>query len=282
MSKFHYLVIEFTNLTDFLSKFQNGFSNIQTINETWKEKCSKEKLEITEVMGYASGTTKRFIEWIGSKTNPTCLGSVNISITETTKILNLDSPFLFPGAVKLFIEEESPLQGIVLKDLNWKEIKSNSTLDIRHFDLADTWKLPESVKFNWVLDEFSLKRKQSNCEWSNVITLNSKFCGDPGIEFAETLVAINPNDNTTPTTGNTPPLENCKPDCIKENPPSNEEIWALSVEGNWHYSPDKIKSKNICKGDFKESFYKQFANTESYVAETQVPATEKSATDCNK
>ena len=40
-----------------------------------------------------------------------------------------------------------------------------------------------------------------------------------------------------------------KPDCIKENPPSNEEIWALSVEGNWHYSPDKIKSKNICKGD---------------------------------
>lgn len=211
-SQFHYLVIEFTNLTDFLSKFQNGFSNIQTINETWKEKCSKEKLEISEVMGYASGTTKRFIEWIGSKTNPTCLGSVNISITETTKILNLDSPFLFPGAVKLFIEEESPLQGIVLKDLNWKEIKSNSTLDIRHFDLADTWKLPESVKFNWVLDEFSLKRKQSNCEWSNVITLNSKFCGDPGIEFAETLVAINPNDNTTPTTGNTPPLENCKPE----------------------------------------------------------------------
>ena len=68
-----------------------------------------------------------------------------------------------------------------------------------------------------------------------------------------------------------------KPDCIKENPPSNEEIWALSVEGNWHYSPDKIKSKNICKGDFKESFYKQFANTESYVAETQVPATKKSS-----
>jgi len=68
-----------------------------------------------------------------------------------------------------------------------------------------------------------------------------------------------------------------KPDCVKENPPSSEEIWALSVEGNWHYSPDKIKSKNICKGDFKESFYKQFANTESYVAETQVPATKKSS-----
>lgn len=68
-----------------------------------------------------------------------------------------------------------------------------------------------------------------------------------------------------------------KPDCIKETSPTSEEIWALSVEGNWHYSPDKIKSKNICKGDFKESFYKQFANTESYVAETQVPATKKSS-----
>ena len=68
-----------------------------------------------------------------------------------------------------------------------------------------------------------------------------------------------------------------KPDCIKENPPTSEEIWALSVEGNWHYSPDKIKSKNICKGDLKESFYKQFANTESYVAEKQVPATKQSS-----
>lgn len=68
-----------------------------------------------------------------------------------------------------------------------------------------------------------------------------------------------------------------KPDCIKENPPSSEEIWAISVEGNWHYSPDKIKGRNICKGDMKESFYKQFANTESYVAETQVPATKKSS-----
>ena len=68
-----------------------------------------------------------------------------------------------------------------------------------------------------------------------------------------------------------------KPDCVKEIPPTNEEIWAFSVEGNWHYSPDKIKSKNICKGDFKESFYKQFSNTESYVAETQVPATKKSS-----
>lgn len=68
-----------------------------------------------------------------------------------------------------------------------------------------------------------------------------------------------------------------KVDCIKEAIPSSEEIWALSVEGGWHYSPDKIKARNICKGDTKESFYKQFANTESYVAESQVPATKKSS-----
>lgn len=68
-----------------------------------------------------------------------------------------------------------------------------------------------------------------------------------------------------------------KPDCIKEPPPTSEEIWALSVEGNWHYSPNKIKSKNICKGDLKESFYKQFTNTESYVAKEQVPATKQSS-----
>jgi hypothetical protein len=68
-----------------------------------------------------------------------------------------------------------------------------------------------------------------------------------------------------------------KPDCIKEPPPTSEEIWALSVEGNWHYSPSKIKSKNICKGDIKESFYKQFTNTESYVAKEQVPATKQSS-----
>lgn len=68
-----------------------------------------------------------------------------------------------------------------------------------------------------------------------------------------------------------------KTGCIKEIPPTSEEIWALSIEGGWHYPPNQIKTKTICKGDKKESFYKQFGNTESYVAETQVPATKKSS-----
>ncbi|HMV42838.1 MAG TPA: hypothetical protein PKD50_09905, partial [Leptospiraceae bacterium] len=83
--------------------------------------------------------------------------------------------------------------------------------------------------------------------------------------------------NTCNGTAEVVVAEKKEKDCIKEVPPTSEDIWALSVEGNWHYAPDKIKNKNICKGDLKETFYKQFANTESYVAEKQVPATKQSS-----
>lgn len=66
-------------------------------------------------------------------------------------------------------------------------------------------------------------------------------------------------------------------DCKKISIQSIEDIWTLSINGDWYYAPDQIRSKTICEGDQKESFYKQYTNTESYVAETQVPATKKSS-----
>ena len=69
----------------------------------------------------------------------------------------------------------------------------------------------------------------------------------------------------------------------KENPcgkfPSSEirDIWELSIEGDWYYHPEKIRSGILCDNDKKEFFYKQFSNTDSYVAETQVPASKKSS-----
>lgn len=55
------------------------------------------------------------------------------------------------------------------------------------------------------------------------------------------------------------------------------DIWELSVEGDWYYHPEKVKNGILCDNDKKEFFYKQFSNTDSYVAETQVPATKKSS-----
>lgn len=65
--------------------------------------------------------------------------------------------------------------------------------------------------------------------------------------------------------------------CEKIVPPTRDDIWALSIEGGWSYSPVKINNNDVCKDDYKESFYKQFTNTESYVAEKQVPKTKKSS-----
>ncbi len=61
--------------------------------------------------------------------------------------------------------------------------------------------------------------------------------------------------------------------------PSTElrDIWELSIEGNWYYNPEKVKSGILCENDKKDYFYKQFSNTDSYVAETQVPASKKSS-----
>lgn len=64
-----------------------------------------------------------------------------------------------------------------------------------------------------------------------------------------------------------------KPTCIKVPVPSKKEIWDLAKEGGWSYTPQKMEANDICEGDEKETFYKEYFNSESYVAKTQVPRT---------
>lgn len=71
--------------------------------------------------------------------------------------------------------------------------------------------------------------------------------------------------------------EKKEPACGKFPSTEIKDIWELSKEGNWYYHPEKLKSGVYCDGDKKEFFYKQFSNTDSYVAETQVPSTKRSS-----
>ncbi|MBP9884861.1 MAG: hypothetical protein KBF93_01095 [Leptospiraceae bacterium] len=182
-SQYHYMVLDITNLTEFSSIVQTNFNNLQSINESWRVSCSQEKLEITEVMGYASGSTKRFIEWSGSKENATCIDKISLDIADKIIEVESNSSFLFPGAIKLFVEEDSPLQGMVLKDANWRGIKSSALLKLNTLEKIETWKLPENISFKWSDEEFSLKRKTRSCQWTSSIIRNSKLCGDPGLEL---------------------------------------------------------------------------------------------------
>ena len=203
-SQFHYLVLEFTKFPEFISAYQSNFSKIQSINDTWEASCSREKLQITETMGYASGSTKRFIEWAGSKDNPSCISMLSLSIGGKKISLDTNSPFLFPGAVKLFVEESSPLEGIVLKDANWKDIKSASKLELSAFDFTDSWDLPENVNFNWAEEEFSLKKGNTSCEWTSSIIRNANLCGDPGLELDGTFVPGSQANSSNPDNPNNP------------------------------------------------------------------------------
>lgn len=65
--------------------------------------------------------------------------------------------------------------------------------------------------------------------------------------------------------------------CAKVKTPSSDDIWHLSENGDWSYPPNMLELGITCKDEKKEFFYKQFANTESYVAEKQVPSTKKSS-----
>jgi hypothetical protein len=65
--------------------------------------------------------------------------------------------------------------------------------------------------------------------------------------------------------------------CNKIKTPSSDDIWQISESGEWSYPPNLLELGITCREEKKEFFYKQFANTESYVAEKQVPATKKSS-----
>ncbi|MDX1959944.1 MAG: hypothetical protein SFU98_15340 [Leptospiraceae bacterium] len=68
-----------------------------------------------------------------------------------------------------------------------------------------------------------------------------------------------------------------KQDCEKISSPKSIDIWSLAKEGGWSFEPNKIKTGTVDSCDKEIVFYKEFSNTESYVAETQVPRTKKSS-----
>ena len=71
--------------------------------------------------------------------------------------------------------------------------------------------------------------------------------------------------------------EPSKTDCVSIPTPSSQDIWKLAEKGGWSYSYFALKKGSACKGDKKETFYKSYGNSESYVAKTQVPRTKRSS-----
>lgn len=84
-------------------------------------------------------------------------------------------------------------------------------------------------------------------------------------------------ESVVKVTESTPIVAKTEKDCTKTNPPSREDIWTLAEKGDWSYSPPLLEKSSVCQEDPKETFYKIYQNTDSYVAETQVPKTKKSS-----
>ena len=91
-------------------------------------------------------------------------------------------------------------------------------------------------------------------------------CCNPGEEKPTVLLYKKPEAVDVP-----------KKDCNPVSTAGHAEIWNLAEEGNWYYSPNQMSKGELCKEEPMESFYKIYSNTESYVAETQVPKTKKSS-----
>lgn len=66
-------------------------------------------------------------------------------------------------------------------------------------------------------------------------------------------------------------------DCQRIPVDSADDIWKIAEKGGWSYSYYALKQGYACQGDKKESFYKSYTNSESYVAKTQVHKTKKSS-----
>ncbi|MEM7180067.1 MAG: hypothetical protein AAF518_04085 [Spirochaetota bacterium] len=100
-------------------------------------------------------------------------------------------------------------------------------------------------------------------------TCNGKYSSCLQIKpaCAKKSVVFLPKENLVPS----------KTDCVSIPTPSSPDIWQLAERGGWSYSYFALKKGSACKGDTKETFYKSYGNSESYVAKTQVPRTKKSS-----
>ncbi len=174
-----YLVIKIPSGKNESESVQKFFRTVEEKNRLFSESCRNDQLKITEVMGSSDSFTKKFIEISASEEDIICTENISLKIKEESQSVVFPNAFMFPGAVKILTEKDSPLYGMELSGFSWKEVKDSAVISLSNGGFRDEFSLKGSV-FKWEDEFYSRKSGRHSCSSGNNFYRNRKICADPG------------------------------------------------------------------------------------------------------
>ncbi len=181
-----YAGFSFANENSWLiNRFKEFANEISIKNEKFRNNCTGEIPKFTEFSNSSDFPFKRFLEFQNTNQEKSiCLESFSIeSSCRKTEFTN-QSGFLFPGSVKMIVDNDSKLEGFQKKEFKWSDFKEGSIIRLTANQKKSEWILPEKFETNFGSDFFSLKNSDTlKCKLSPILyQKNSRVCADPGSE----------------------------------------------------------------------------------------------------
>lgn len=173
-----YIVLDISKSEEIIQAAKLFFGSIEQKHSEILLSCVTSKLELSEI-GFGKN---EFIEWVERSPVHSCSGEVKILIKDKEYIFENPSGFYFAGATKHISEKSHLGENFPEFEKFWKDLKTESTIEIHFSDQKDSIQIPKSFISNFQEIEMSFKKRDNLCIWSNLYEVE-KTCTDPGIDI---------------------------------------------------------------------------------------------------
>jgi hypothetical protein len=186
-----YLAIEFSKAAKLHIYLRDFVNQVKLKNEQFKNECKHRSLTLTEFLFSEHPKGKFFIEFTNDSDEIVCLPKLEMGSDTYTETIEPKTSFLFPKQSILLTSKGSHLEGLVLSDQFWKEVRREKKLtyttgiDKGEYDFT-------SLSFSFSSLYFSHTQAGiSSCQYKKIKLYNwTDMCGDPGIERSLTTVEV--------------------------------------------------------------------------------------------
>ena len=192
-SSISYLVISVRE-TEINLKIDEISSLIQKSNTKNLENCKNDPIEFTEFIPVSSTITAKFIEWKNPNKTPICLSNFDLGVNDKIKTNKTKTGFLLPNEVVLIGEDSSKLMIHSDIQLEWKELKEDSTISFITKDYKINYKNEYQKPIKFEEGEVSIKNNNKQCSSVIKYSKNTNICADPGIDTSISKNQCNIND----------------------------------------------------------------------------------------
>ncbi|TGK13820.1 hypothetical protein EHO60_00220 [Leptospira fletcheri] len=163
------------------SDWTNRLGSIPSTNEKILANCKADLPEISEIFGETESVSGRWIELYNPYPHPICEFGLQFVLFGNRVSLPASVGFFAPGESKVYAEESSILEKILLTGIRWGDLKRNGTLQLTKEGSVSERVLPGGG-YRFGEESYSWKRSGfSDCGAPERTSfLPESYCMDPG------------------------------------------------------------------------------------------------------